>query len=45
LRRRSVERALDRGQFTEVGSLGVLLLTLAAMALALDTLAIIIAQP
>jgi hypothetical protein len=45
LRRRSVERALDRGEFAEVGSLGVLVLTLAAMALALGTLAIIVAQP
>jgi uncharacterized membrane protein YidH (DUF202 family) len=45
LRRREVERALDRGQFADVGAAGILALTLVAMALALGTLGVIVAQP
>lgn len=45
LRRRQVQRALDRGDYEQVGEAGVLALTLAAMTLALATLAIIAVQP
>jgi uncharacterized membrane protein YidH (DUF202 family) len=45
LRRRRVERALDRGEYEPVGEGGVLLLTLAAMALAVGTLGVIVLQP
>jgi inner membrane protein YidH len=45
LRRREVEQALDRGQFSDVGGPGVLVLTLAAMLLALGTLGVIVVQP
>ena len=39
VRRRQVDKALDRGDYVGVGERGVLALTLAAMALALGTLA------
>jgi uncharacterized membrane protein YidH (DUF202 family) len=45
IRRRQVDRALDRGEYVGVGERGVLALTLVAMALALGTLAVIIVQP
>jgi putative membrane protein len=45
VRRRDVERALDRGQFADVGAPGVLVLTLVPIALALGTLGVIVAQP
>jgi hypothetical protein len=45
VRRREVEQALDRGQFADVGTRGVLGLTLAAMVLALGTLGVIVVQP
>jgi putative membrane protein len=44
LRRRQVERALARGEFSKVGEGGVLALTLAALALALGTLVVIVVQ-
>ena len=44
VRRRQVERALDEGGYRGVGEGGVLLLTLVAMALALGTLVVILAQ-
>lgn len=45
LRRREVERALDRGRYAGVSERAVLALTLAATVLALGTLAVIVAQP
>jgi putative membrane protein len=45
VRRRQVDKALDRGEYVGVGERGVLALTLVAMALALGTLAVIIVQP
>jgi uncharacterized membrane protein YidH (DUF202 family) len=45
LRRRQVNRALDAGGYEDVGERGVIALTLIATALALGTLAIVIAQP
>lgn len=45
LRRREVERALDRGGFAGVSDRAVLALTLMATVLALGTLAVIVAQP
>jgi hypothetical protein len=40
-----VERALERGDYAQVGELWVLALTVAAMTLALGTLGVIAAQP
>jgi hypothetical protein len=40
-----VEQALRRGEWAAVGERGALALTLAAMLLALGTLAVIVAQP
>jgi putative membrane protein len=45
LRRRQVERALDRGDYERLGEPGVVVLTIAAMTLALGTLAVIVVQP
>jgi putative membrane protein len=45
VRRRDVERALDRGAFTGVSHNAVLALTLVATLLALGTLAVIVAPP
>jgi putative membrane protein len=45
VRRRQVERALDRGGFADLGHSAVLALTLVATLLALGTLAVIVAQP
>jgi putative membrane protein len=45
VRRRRVDEALERGTYVGVGERGVLALTLVAMALALGTLAVIVAQP
>jgi uncharacterized membrane protein YidH (DUF202 family) len=45
LRQRQVERALDAGGYEGVSQGGVLALTLAATALAIGTLAVIVAQP
>jgi uncharacterized membrane protein YidH (DUF202 family) len=45
LRQRQVNRALDSGRYEDVGQWGVLALTLVATALALGTLAVIVAQP
>jgi putative membrane protein len=45
VRRRDVERALDRGGFADVSDNAVLALTLVATVLALGTLAVIVAQP
>jgi putative membrane protein len=45
VRRRRVEEALARGGYAGAGELGVLTLTVAAMALALGTLAVIVIQP
>jgi putative membrane protein len=45
VRRRDVERSLDRGEFARVGDSAVLALTLAATVLALGTLAVIVVQP
>ena len=45
LRQRQVERALDAGRYEDVGRWEVLALTLVATALALGTLAVIVAQP
>jgi inner membrane protein YidH len=44
LRRRQVDRALERGEYERVSEQAVLLLTVAAVALALGTLAVIVAQ-
>jgi putative membrane protein len=44
VRRRQVERALDEGEYEGLAERGVLALTLVAMALALATLAVILAQ-
>lgn len=44
VRRRSVERALDRGDYANVGERAVLALTLVATVLALGTLAVILAE-
>ena len=44
VRRRAVERALDRGGFADVDHRAVLALTLVATVLALGTLAVIVAQ-
>jgi uncharacterized membrane protein YidH (DUF202 family) len=44
VRRRQVERALDRGGYEGLGEGGVIALTLVAMALALATLAVIVVQ-
>jgi putative membrane protein len=44
VRRRQVERALDRGGYEGLGEGGVIALTLAAMTLALATLAVIVVQ-
>jgi uncharacterized membrane protein YidH (DUF202 family) len=44
IRRRRVERALRHGEWAGVGEGGVLALTVVAMALALGTLAVIVAQ-
>jgi putative membrane protein len=45
LRQRQVGRALAAGRYEDVGEWGVLGLTLAAVVLALGTLAIIVVQP
>jgi putative membrane protein len=45
VRRRAVERALERGEYARLGNAWVLILTIAAMALALGTLGVIVAQP
>ena len=45
LRRRQVEEALRRGEWTGVSDRWVTALTMAALALALGTLVIVIAQP
>ena len=45
VRRRAVERELDRGGFAHVSDNAVLALTLVATVLALGTLAVIVAQP
>ena len=45
VRRREVERALDRGGFADVSDNAALALTLVATVLALGTLAVIVAQP
>ena len=45
LRRRHVEEALRRGEWAGVSERGVTALTLAALALALGTLVVVIAQP
>jgi inner membrane protein YidH len=44
LRRRQVDRALECGEYERVSEQAVLLLTVAAVALALGTLAVIVAQ-
>jgi putative membrane protein len=44
LRRRQVERALERGEYEGLAAGGVLALTLVAMTLALATLAVIVAE-
>jgi putative membrane protein len=44
LRRRQVDRALDRGEYEGLGQGGVLLLTLAALGLALGTLVVVVVQ-
>jgi putative membrane protein len=44
LRRRQVDRALERGEYARVSEQAVLLLTVAAVSLALGTLAVIVAQ-
>jgi putative membrane protein len=44
-RRMQVDRALDRGEYEDVGAGPVTLMTAAALLLALGTLAIIVAQP
>jgi putative membrane protein len=44
VRRRQVERALDVGEYEGLGERGVVALTLVGMALALATLAVILAQ-
>jgi putative membrane protein len=44
LRRRQVERALSAGDYEGLSEMGVLALTLVAMALALATLVVIVAQ-
>jgi putative membrane protein len=44
VRRRQVQRALERGEFEGVGEHGVLALTLVAMLLSLATLVVIIVQ-
>jgi putative membrane protein len=45
LRRLQVERALDRGEYVEIGVRAVLAMTAAALVLSLGTLAIIVVQP
>jgi putative membrane protein len=45
VRRRAVERALARGDYAQVSEAWVLVLTIAAMTLALATLGVIAAQP
>jgi uncharacterized membrane protein YidH (DUF202 family) len=45
VRRAQVDRALDRGAYEQVGDRGVLVLTFAALALALGTLVVIVVQP
>jgi putative membrane protein len=45
VRRRAVERELDRGGFADVSDNAALALTLVATVLALGTLAVIVAQP
>jgi putative membrane protein len=44
LRQRQVDRALERGDYEQVGQGGVLALTVAGITLALGTLAVILAQ-
>jgi uncharacterized membrane protein YidH (DUF202 family) len=44
LRRRQVDRALERGEYEQVGEGVVLVLTAVAVVLALGTLAVIVAQ-
>jgi putative membrane protein len=44
LRRRQVEQALSRGEWTGLGDRGVIALTVVGMGLALGTLAVIISQ-
>lgn len=44
LRRKQVDRALDRRDFEPLGETGVVALTIAAMALALGTLVVILAH-
>ncbi|MGH2742827.1 MAG: hypothetical protein ACRDN8_10145, partial [Thermoleophilaceae bacterium] len=44
LRRRQVDQALRRGEWTGLGDRGVLALTAAGMVLAIGTLAVIVAQ-
>ncbi len=44
LRRRQVDRALERGEYERVSERAVLLLTFAAVALAVGTLAVIVVQ-
>jgi putative membrane protein len=45
LRRVQVDRALDRGEYREIGQVPVVVMTAGALALALGTLAIIVVQP
>lgn len=44
LRRRQVDRALDRGHYEQLGEAGVVALTIAAMTLSLGTLVVIVVQ-
>jgi uncharacterized membrane protein YidH (DUF202 family) len=44
-RRIQVDRALDRGEYDEIGGRVVLAMTAVALILALGTLAVIVAQP
>ena len=44
VRRRAVERALERGDYAQVSEVWVLVLTIAAMTLALATIGVIAAQ-
>jgi putative membrane protein len=45
LRRLQVNRALDRGEYHEVGDEAALVMTAVALALAVGTLAVIVVQP
>ncbi len=44
VRRRAVERALERGDYAQVSEVWVLVLTIAAMTLAFATIGVIVAQ-